>query len=472
MVDKTIIEQLKNNIAGILLRSLNIKDKEIYILYIPQITNRDSLSENIIKPLLQYKGEESPTADLIISSIIYIDDVSLEEDLNKITDYIIEGKSVIIIRDSAQYIVANTVKYEKRSIESPEVQSAITSPRDAFNEDIDSNISLIRHRIKDSALKIDSCTVGIRTKTTVAVIYLKDVADTDSVARVKKRLQEINVDGILESGYIQKFLISKNTNLFPQVGISERSDKACADILDGRICILVDGSNLALIIPKAFIDFLDAGDDHYANTYVGMFLKVLRMVAVLITLTLSSFYVILVAYNPEFLPEQYILVLSSSRVKVPVNALLEAIFTELLTELLREANVRTPKQISTSISIVGAIVIGQALVAAGVVSPLMIIISSLSSITSYTVTDYTAILPIRLLKFLMLFLSGTFGLLGFIMGLNIIMTKIASTTSLGIPYTATLAPFRLKDLKNYLLSNVALSEERSDILTPKDKKRQ
>jgi spore germination protein KA len=471
IVGKTIMEELKNNVAGMLSRKLSIKNQEIYILYIPQITNRDSLSENIIKPLLQYSSEQIPTAELIISSIIYIDDVFLEEDINKITDYILQGKSVIIVKNCTQYIVANTVKYEKRSIQPPEVQSAISSPRDAFNENIDSNLSLIRHRIKDSSLKTDYCTVGARTKTSVVLVYLQDVANSKYVTEIKEKLQEIQVDGILESGYIQKFLSNKSNNLFSQIGINERSDSACAAILEGRVCILVDGSNLALIVPKGLIGFFDSADDHYSSTYVGIFLKFLRITCFIITLTLSSFYVILVAFNPEFLPEQYILILATSRAKVPVNAVVEATVMELLLELIREANLRSPNKISTSISIVGAIVIGQALVVASVVSPLMIIIAALSSITSYAVTDYTVMSPIRLLKFLMLFLSGTFGLFGFVMGLNIVVIKMASATSFGFPYTAGIAPFNYKDIKNYIMSNVVLSKERPDLLQPKDKKR-
>jgi len=465
------VEELKNNITGMMSRKLYIKDKVIYILYIPQISNRDSISENIIKPLLQYSGTPIISAGLVMSSIIYVDDVFLEEDDNKITDYIMQGKSVVLVSDSSQYIVANTLKVEKRSIQSPEVEAAVRSPRDAFNENLDSNLSLIRYRIKDSSLKIDYSTVGIRTKTSVVLVYLQDVANSKYVTEIKKKLEQIKVDGILESGYIQKLISNKNATLFPEIGISERSDSACANILEGRICILVDGSNLALIVPKGFVAFLDAGDDHYDNDYLGIFIKFFRFLALIISLTLSSLYVILVAYNPEFLPSQYILVLATSRVQVPINAVTEAVMMEVILELLREANLRLPKQISSSISIVGTIVIGQAAVYAGIVSPLLVIIVALSSIASYTVADYTFSNPIRLLKFVILFLSGTFGMFGFVMGLNIVAIKIASITSFGVPFTATIAPFNYKDIKNYILSNVVLDEERPSFLNTKDKKR-
>lgn len=466
-----IVKELKNNITDMISRKLNIKYKEIYILYIPQISNEDSISENIIKPLLQYSWEEPPTAEIIMNSIIYIGNVILDDDENKITDYILAGKSVIIISECSEYIVANTLKLEKRSVQAPEIEASVRSPREAFTECLDSNLSLIRHRIKDSSLKIDYSTVGVRTKTSVALTYLQDVANPKYVTEIKKRLCEIKVDGILESGYIQKIISNKSSTFFSQIGICERSDSACASILEGRICILVDGSNLALIVPKGLIEFLDAGDDHYDNTFLGAFLKFVRFFALIISLTLSSLYVIVVSYHPEFLPSQYILILASSRVQVPINSVTEAIMMELILELLREASLRLPKQISSSIGIVGTIVIGQAAVFAGIVSPLMVIIVALASISSYAVPDYTFMGPIRILKFLVLFLSAIFGLFGFIMGLNIIAIKLASITSFGIPFTAPVSPFNFKDIKNYFTSNVLLNEERPDFLNTKDKRR-
>lgn len=468
---KSILVELKNNIAGMLVRKINIKDKEIYILFIPQISNRDSLSENIIKPILQYSGQQTLTVELIMDSIIYIDDVILEDDSNKITDYIVQGKSVVILSDSSKYIVANTLKVEKRSIQSPEVEASIRSPRDAFNENLDSNLSLIRHRIKDASLKTDYCTVGIRTKTSVVLVYLQDVANSKYITEIKKKLEEIKVDGILESGYIQKFITNKNSTLFSQIGISERSDSACASILEGRICILVDGSNLALIVPKGFIGFIDAGDDHYDNTYVGRFIKALRFLAIIMTLTLSSLYVVLVAFHPEFLPEKYILVLAATRLQVPIQAVTEVIIMEIIVELLREASLRLPRQIGSSISIVGTIVIGQAAVFAGIVSPLMVIIIALAFLASSAISDYTLINSIRLLKFLVILLSGIFGLLGFNMAITIIVIKMVSVENFGVPYTAPIAPFNYKDMKNYILSNVVLNKDRPSFLNTKDKKR-
>ncbi|MBL4938641.1 spore germination protein [Clostridium sp. YIM B02515] len=466
------IRELINNISDVSVRSLYVKNKSIYILYIPQITNKERLSEEIIKPIIQYSGNHDITEDLIMKSVIYLDEVFCANDENEISNYILDGKSIIIISDCEKYLVANTLKVEKRSVESPAVQSSARSPKDAFVEAIDVNISLIRYRIRNSALKIDYYSVGKRTKTSVAVIYIEDIANPTYVAEIKNRIQKINVDGILESGYVQKFISDGSNNLFPQTGICERSDEACADILDGKVCILVNGSNLALIAPKTFIEFFDAGDDHYENVYFGIFLKFIRFLSLIISLTLSSIYVAVVGFHSDFLPSQYILAIAASRVGVPVNSALEATIMEIILELLREANLRLPKKIGTSIGIVGAIVIGQALVAAGLVSSPIIIIVALSSLASYAVPDFTIITPIRILKFLMIFLTAVFGLFGFAMGLSIIMIKLASTTSFDVPYTSPVSPFSFKAMKNFIFSNVTQSKERPEYLDLKDKTRE
>lgn len=468
---KTIIEPLEKSITGMMVRKLNIKDNLMYILFIPQITNREGLSKNIIKPLIEYDGHGHITADTIVSSIITIDDVFIDKDPNKLINYITSGKSIMVISGTKDYIVSNTLSIEKRSIQSPEIESSLRAPRDAFNENFDSNLSLIRHRIKDQSLKIDYYVLGRRTKTSVAVIYIKDVANDKHVTDIKNKISSIDVDSILESGDIQKFLSSDSSGLFPQMGIAERSDSACAQILDGKICILVDGSNLALITPKTFIEFLDSGDDHYDNTFIAIFMKVLRMTALMITLTISALYVAIVAFHTEIIPSQYILALAASRVSVPVNAVTEAILMELILEILREANVRLPKQIGSSIGIVGTIVIGQALVFAGLVSPLLVIIVSLSSMASYVTPDYTIMTPIRLLKFVIIILTGLFGLFGFIMGLTIVIIKISSITMSDIAYTEPLSPFNLKDMKDYFSSNTVLNKFRPNFLGAKNKKR-
>ncbi|EOC99881.1 spore germination protein [Caldisalinibacter kiritimatiensis] len=368
------IIELKKDELGITIRKIRSSNTNIYILYIKQITDRKSISDTIIKPLLQYRNNEELDVTTIIEEIVYIDDIYLDDDENQIIEHILNGQTVIILSNDNKYIVANTRNVEKRNVESPEVQSSFRAPRDSFTENLDTNLSLVRYRVKDENLRIEYMTVGKRTKTKLAIVYVKDIANPKYLEEVRKRLKKINIDGIMESGYIKKLITNNPFNFFPEVGIAERSESASASILNGKICLFIEGSNLALVMPQTFIEFIDSGDDHYEDIYTSVFVKILRILSIFLSLTLSSFYVLFVSFHPDFMPAQYILTLATSRVTVPFNALIEATAMEIVTEILREASIRLPKQIGPAIGIVGTIVIGQAAVTAGLVSPLMVII--------------------------------------------------------------------------------------------------
>ncbi|MBZ9623407.1 spore germination protein [Clostridium sp. FP2] len=466
------LNEIKKNDIGISVRKLSILETEVYALYLKNITDREGIANSIIKPILQNKIDGKLTIDLIFDSIIFIDEISLDYDENKIVDYILKGNTVILMPYDEKYIVANTKKIEKRSIPSPELESGLRTPKDSFNENFDSNLSLIRYRIKDESLKVDYFYLGRRTKTAVAVVYINDIANPKYVNEVENKLRNIDIDGVIESGYVQKFLRNETYNLFPQIGIAERSDKACASILDGKICIIVEGSNLALIIPMGFLEFLDSGDDHYDNMYLGILSKIIRITALFLFLTLSSLYVILVSFHSDILPAAYVLILAQSRTLVPFNSLVEVMLMEFVSEILRESSIRLPKQIGPAIGIVGTIVIGQAAVSAGLVSSLLVIIVSLTTMCSFIAPDYTIITPLRILKFMLIILSGVFGLYGFVMGFSIIFTNMLSVNSYGQPYFTPISPFNFSDLKNYILSDAKLAKKRSKYSDDKDKNRQ
>lgn len=466
------IEELSKDSLGISIRKLAVNKVEIYILYIQQLTDKDSLSANIIKPLLLNAKNDSLTIDEIVNSVIYIDDILVDYNQGKIIDYVLRGKSVILLSDDNKYIVANTLKIEKRGTQPPELDTTLRGPKDSFSENYDDNISLIRYRIKDSALRIDNFSIGRRTKTNVGVIYIENIANEKYVNQIKKRLLDIDVDGVFESGYIQKLISNSTFEMFPKTGIVERSDTACENIIEGKVCIIVEGSNLAIVAPKTFAEFIDAGDDHFDNIYLSIFSKGLRIFSLLISLTLSSLYVAVVSFHPDIIPSKYVLSIASSRGSVPFNALLEALLMELTAEILREGSIRLPKQIGPTIGIVGTIVIGQAAVTAGLVSPLMVIIVALSLMGSFVSGDYTIMNPIRILKFILIFMTGIFGLFGFVMGITIIVINLCSQSSFGISYVAPMSPFSLKDLKNFIFSDVTLAKERPNFLKTKNKKRQ
>jgi len=474
MVKNNFLRKIQRNRKSldISLRRLKIYSNEIYITYIPQITDKKRVSNDIIRPILQYGKDKLLTIDIIMESVIYVDDVNKDYNEDKIIDYILQGKSIIIMTYEDKYIVCDTTRVEKRQIQAPILEDTIRNPRDCFTENMDSNLSLIRYRIKDENLKIDDFTVGKRTKTKVAVVYIKDVANDKYVSDIKNRIKRIKTDGILDSGNIQRFIVNNSMMLFPEVGIIERSDKACTTLLDGKVCIIVEGSNIVLSAPKVFSEFLDSSDDYNDSIYWAIFSKFIRIVSLLMSLELSALYVAIIAFHPDALPVEFIIALASSRETVPFNALTEAFLMELVAEVLREASMRLPKQIGTAIGIVGTIVIGQAAVSAGLVSPLMVIIVSLSTMCSFVAGDYTIMNSIRILKFFMIFITGVLGLFGFVIGITFIAINLISTSSFGVPYLAPIAPLNFKDFRNYFLSDRTLAKERPKFLKTKDNTRQ
>jgi spore germination protein KA/spore germination protein len=298
---------------------------------------------------------------------------------------------VLLFSHSREYIVINLKLVEKRSTTEPAMMYTVRGPRDAFVENLDSNLSLIRYRLKSESVRIEMMEVGKRSRTEVAVIYLEDVANNTAVAEIKKRIGAIDADGLCSSGEQQSFLSNSKANLFPQMGIIDRSDMACGALLEGKVIVLMDGDPWALVAPKVFSEYLWSCDDYYLNAYVGTFLRILRVIALNLSFIVSALYVAIVSYHNDVLPGPYMIAIAQARAKVPFNALLEVLIIETIAELIRESLIRVPTKIGAAIGIVGAIIIGQAAVAAGVFSPLILIVISLSLIASFVPSDYTLV---------------------------------------------------------------------------------
>lgn len=468
-----IIEAFAKNGQDISKRVIEGRTGEACILFIKQLTDRIMLSDYIIKPMMAYLSEEKAHVDAqtCANQIIYTDDCVVESSDDKILGSLLNGMTVILFSGKQDFLVVNIKKIEKKPMDSPELTYTLRGPRDCFVENLDVNLSLIRYRIKDPKLKIIMLEAGSRTKTRIAVIYIEDIANTSIVEKIESRIKAIDTDGIIESGELQKSLLNNKFNLFPQMGIVERSDMACGALLEGKVMVVTEGSGLALVAPKTFGEFLWSGEDNYDNQYIATFMKIIRMVAICISITLTSVFVIFSSFNLDLLPSEYIIVMAVSRAHVPFNVFTGALLLEFIVELLREALLRVPKQIGSAIGIVGAIIIGQAAISAGVFSPLLLILVSVSFLASFAVPDYTIMNPLRVLKFLLLIMTGTLGLFGYTMGLCLIITNIISTNSFGVPYLTSLAPFNWYDFTRTFFYNKTIAKKRPNFLKTKDNTR-
>lgn len=452
-------------------RSIPFKTGTVKLFYIIQLTDRIALSENVLKPLVLHcsSNNNSINAKVTMDSIIFADDCKLESDVNKIEEFILSGMVVILFSTSKEYIVVNLKRVEHRPVPEPEINYTIRGPQDCFNENIDVNLSLVRYRLKDKNIRINKFEVGVRTKTKVAVIYIKDIANDTVVNEIHKRIKSINVDGIGESGELQSLLSNNKMQLFPNIGIIERSDMAFHSLLEGKVLVLVDGSGFALLAPKTFVEFFHSCDDRYDNALFGMFARILRYFAIMITFAASSVFVAITSFHSDILPSRYVISLAEMRVNVPFTALIGALIIEFITELLRESLLRIPKQIGPAIGIVGTIVIGQAAIAAGIFSPLLLIIASVSLLASFAIPDYTLATPFRILKFVLLIFTGTLGFFGFSLVITFVLIELVSLNSFGVPYLAPWAPFNFYDFIRTFIKNVTINKKRPKYLRPKNK---
>jgi spore germination protein KA len=443
----------------------------IELFYIAQLTDRAALSENIVKPLILHcsNARKPINAQHTMDGIIYADDCRIESDAAKIEEFILSGMVVILFSTDEQYIVVNLRKVEHRSVPTPQLSYAVRGPQDCFTENLDANLSLLRYRIKDKNMRIKHFKVGTRSKACVAMIYIEDIVNDTVVSEIQKRIESIDVDGIGESGELQAFLLNNKLQIFPQIGLIERSDMAFRSLLKGKVLVMIDGSGIALLAPKTFTEFFYSGDDRYDDKLFGLFSRIVRYIALIIALTASSLYVALTSFHTDVLPVDYAIALAEMRSNVPFTALIGALALEFVMELLREALLRVPKQIGSAIGIVGAIVIGQAAIAAGIFSALLLITVSLALLASFAIPDYSLVNPFRVLKFILLLFTGTMGFFGFTIFLTFILAELVSLNSFGVPYMAPWAPFNFYDFIRTFISNSTIDHKRPTYLRTKDK---
>jgi len=464
-----IVEKIKSKHVDFEERTIPFHRGELKVLYIRELVDHKSLSDFIIKPLVDYAtSQRQPlTAEQARESVIYVADCRIQHSVSAIPDHILNGMAVILFSGDCRYLVANVKEIKHRQVSTSDIHYTIRGPQDSFVEDLDTNLSLIRYRVKDVGMRVDMLTVGVRTNTSVAVIYIEDITNDAVVKEIKKKIGEIVTDGIWCTGELQGFL-EGGAKLFPRVKVIERSDWAAEALMEGRVLILVDGGHFALAAPHTFPEALYACDDRYDNKYFGLFARILRYVALFLSLCFSSLYIAVVSYHSYALPLDYSILLSQLRQDVLFTPLIEALFLEFLVELIRESLVRVPSKIGTAIGIVGTIVIGQAATSAGIFSPLMLIIVATSLMASFAIPDYFSTHPIRILKFFVILMTGFFGFFGFELAVTAIAAHMVSIRSFGVPYMAPFAPFNRYDAKRAMLFNRSRSAYRQRYTAPKD----
>ncbi|WP_246188117.1 spore germination protein [Paenibacillus tengchongensis] len=362
---------------------------------------------------------------------------------------ILEGGVAVFAADTVHLI--DVYGPEARSVSESETESIIAGPHDAFVESATTNISLIRRRIRSSHLKVIHCSVGEISKTDVYILYIKDIANLAYVQDLQQRIERIETDAINDGGMLSQYLEDKQTSVFPQFLTTERPDVSSSKLVSGKILVLIDNSPTSISAPASFFEFFSSSDDYYERWVLGTALRLVRYVALIITLTFTALYVAVTTFHYEMIPEALLLTLAESRNRVPFPPVYEALLMEFTIELLREAGARLPTKVGQTIGIVGGIVIGQAAVQAGLTSNILIISVASSAIASFVIPNYLMSASLRVIRFGIIILAGIWGNMGLVIAIAVIVIHLCSLSSLGASYLVPVAPMRGRDWKDVFI---------------------
>jgi Bacillus/Clostridium GerA spore germination protein. len=468
------IKEDNHNSSDIKNRILNIKNHKIGYIFLESVSSGDVITSTIIRSItFDLKQNKTPLFSNIFNNLkntIPNSNMSIITKYEDIFFYLSSGFTLILIEGFDKVIAFETRNELSRGITESSSEAIIRGPKDSFTESHSTNLGLIRKRIKDKNLVIDEQTIGKRTGTKVSTIYIYDIADNKKVNKIIDKLKTIDVDGILDSGNIREFLFTKQKTVFPKVISTERPDLVCNALLNGKIIILVENTPYALIVPALFVDFFHSPEDYYQKPANVTFTRILRFCAFFLTLFIPALYISIMTFNIDILPEQLLISLYYQRLSVPFPTSLEVIILLIIFEILRECDIRTPNAMGASMSIVGGLVLGDAAVSAGVVSPICIIIVAITSISGLLFSDIDMINGIRFWRLLFILFSTFFGIIGFTLCLILFIIKLAHIKTLDIDYLSPISPFNFIGIKNSIIRIPKnIDKERPEYLSKQNK---
>lgn len=422
-------------------------------IFLDGMTEKKTINDTIIKPFMQgsmpYDLErqlERGNLDIIKNSIISVGDIKKTSVISELIDGCLSGDTVFLLEGSNEALIIQSKGWETRGVEEPKTEAVVRGPREGFCETMITNMTLLRRKIKNPNLTFETMEIGTQTRTGVCIVYLKEVVNPKLIQEIRERLNRINTDAILESGYIEQFIEDAPYSIFPTVGNSEKPDTAAAKILEGRAAILVDGTPFVLTVPMLFIEGFQSAEDYYSRPFFASLLRALRFLAFTISVLAPATYVVLSTFHQELIPTTLLFTMAAGHEGVPFPAVMEAGLMIVTFEILREAGVRLPRPVGQAVSIVGALVIGEAAVSAGLVGGIMVIVVALTAVSSFVVPVYTDVGA--LLRMMFLILGGFLGIFGVGIGMLLVLIHVVSLRSFGTPYTAPLAPLSKEDLKD------------------------
>lgn len=453
IIDK--IKKMNGNSCDITTRIFKLKNTNVAYIYLESVSSDDKISDflsrsistdikykkiNIFENIFNYLTNTIPSSKMQV--------IETYEDLFY---FLASGFTCIIIDGYNKAITFETKASLDRGVTESTSEQIVRGPKDSFTENHMINVGLIRKRIKDPNLFITEKIVGRRTKTKVSLAYINDIVKEEHIKQIKNILNNIDVDGVLDAGNIREYLNRNQKSSFPKILSTERPDIACSSLLDGKIVLMVENSPIMLIMPTVLVDFIHSPEDYYQNPINVSITRILRFISFFLTILTPAIYIALITFNHEIIPDKLLVSLNTQRQGVPFPTAIEIIILSITFEILRESDIRLPNSMGTAVSIVGALVLGDAAVAAGIVSPITVIVVAFTSISGLLFSDIDMVNGIRVWRALFILMSALMGLIGIVIAGLILLIHLCSLESLGTPYLAPFSPFNMQSQKNSLL---------------------
>lgn len=438
-------------------------NQRAFIIFISSISDARVIQEDITEKLIRSNIPNKEIPDLCTAPFF-----TTETTIEKILDSINGGNTALFVDGDEQCYLFDTPNIQGRAIGKPDTEVIVKGPKESFNEKVITNISLIRKKLKNENLIIETMIIAKRSKNNVYLVYQKDLVNGELLQNVKDKLHSLDVESIVDLSILEQYIEERPRSLYPTILYSERPDRAASFIEEGHIILLMENSPSSLILPTTFWALIHSPEDHYLRTPYGNFIRILRFLALFIAMFTSSFYVAVTNFHVGMLPPDLLMAIAGTRERVPFPALFEVIMMEIAFELIREAGLRVPSPIGPTIGIVGALILGQAAVQANIISPIVIIVIALSGLSSFIISDTSMNFAIRITRFLFIFSAGFIGIYGvsalFIVGLF----YLVSLKSFGIPYFAPMTPSFVSS-KDLIIRHIPMKERfRPGYLKPKD----
>ncbi|MBM7563890.1 spore germination protein [Paenibacillus sacheonensis] len=454
-VNEAHLRQQFEDCSDIVFRSFKLSDGAMLLLvYLDGLTHVQSVEDNILRPLL-FNGlpqGEKPVpslAERMKREWLPLANVQTVDSSDALVQHILRGSLGLLVNGEAAALIAQIPGFEERSIQEPKKEATLRGSKEGFVENLRTNTSLLRRRIIHEDLKMESFTIGSYTQTEVVLAYVKGLADENVLSEVRKKLGQIDMKGIIDSAYLEEWLEGSSYSIFSQIQNTERPDIVAASLLEGKVTLIANGSPFALILPITFWSGLQSADDYFERFVFVILTRAVRYAMTFISFALPAIYVALSTFHPEMVPANLMISIATARENSPFPTVIEVFIMMFIFDALQEAGVHLPNQLGPVGSIIGALVIGQAAVEAGIISTPIIIVISLTGIAAFTIPRYSATMPFRLTRYMILFITGFLGFVGFAYGIIFLLIHLVMLESFGTPFFRPVAPFdgrRIKDI--------------------------